>query len=264
MEASSHADVTARLRAAGCVFAEDEAHLLIDQARTAAQLAVLVARRVEGHPLEHILGWVDFCGIRVSVAPGVFVPRRRTEAMVAEAVRLLGAWTGTAPAVVADLCCGCGAVGIAIATAVGPVELHMSDIDDTAVACAAANVGERGAVHQGDLFAALPQTLRGRVVVMTANVPYVPSESIALMPPEARLYEPRAALDGGADGFDVVRRVAADASAWLAPGGHVLVETGRDQVAAAVQIFAGQGLASRPVRDEQRDATVIVATRVAG
>ena len=261
MEAAAHARVTATLRGAGCVFAEEEARLLIAQARTGAQLAELVAHRLEGQPLEHVLGWVEFCGMKITVAPRVFVPRRRTEAMVAEAGRLVAGRIGTERPVVVDVCCGCGAVGVAIAESFGPVELHLADIDDGAVACAAVNVADWGQVHQGDLFQALPATLRGRVAVLVANVPYVPSEAIALMPPEARLHEPRVALDGGADGLDVMRRVAADVSEWLAPGGHVLVETSLSQVAAAVRLFVHQGLDCRTVRDDDRDATVIVATR---
>src|ERR1700737_1204230 len=80
--------IASRLRAAGCVFAEDEAQLLISTARTPAGLAAMVDQRVAGLPLEHVLGWAEFCGLRIAVDPGVFVPRRRTEFLVRQAAAL--------------------------------------------------------------------------------------------------------------------------------------------------------------------------------
>ncbi len=247
--------VVARLRAAGCVFAEDEARLLIAQARSADRLAALVARRVAGEPLEHLLGWAEFCGLRIAVAPGVFVPRRRTETLVAQAAALAGPG-----AVVVDLCCGSGAVAAALTALLDGPEVHASDVDPAAVACARHNL-PGGAVHLGDLFGALPHRLRGRVDVLAANVPYVPSEAIPLMPPEARDHEPRTALDGGADGLDVARRVVADAGEWLATGGSVLFEAGEAQVPAATRTVTAAGFAPRVVTDEETGATVVVGTR---
>jgi release factor glutamine methyltransferase len=245
-------DVVARLRAAGCVFAEDEARLLAAAARTPAEFEVLTARRVAGLPLEHVVGWAEFCGLRVVVEPGVFVPRRRTELMVRVAVS--GARSG---AVVVDLCCGSGAVGAAVAGRVAGVELHAVDIDPAAVRCARRNVGA-GSVYEGDLYAPLPVSLLGRVDVLVANAPYVPTGAIGLMPPEAREYEPLVALDGGVDGLDVQRRVIADAVRWLAPGGRLLVETGARQAAGTVAAFARGGLRAEVVSDEDLSATVVV------
>jgi release factor glutamine methyltransferase len=252
-------DVVTRLRAAGCVFAEDEAGLLTSSAGSPAELTAMVAQRVAGLPLEHVLGWVEFAGLRIAVAPGVFVPRRRTRFLVREAVAL-------APPrpVVVDLCCGCGALGVAFAAAVAPAELHAADVDPVAVRCARGNVEPAGGrVYEGDLFDALPPGLAGRVDVVLANVPYVPTESIALMPPEAREHEPAVALDGGADGLAVLRRVAAGAAPWLAPGGSVLVEVGEEQVAAAVAAFAAAGLSARVARSAELAATVVIGTRLA-
>lgn len=259
-------DIVDRLRAAGCVFAEDEARLLVAQATSATELAAMVARRVAGLPLEHVLGWAEFCGIRIAVDPGVFVPRHRTELMVAQAADLVRAAAGavrpTRPVpVVVDLCCGSGAVGTALAMTVTGVELHAADIDPIAVACARRNVeAVGGTVSEGDLFAALPATLRGRVDVLVANTPYVPTAAIRQMPREARLYEARIALDGGADGFDVQRRVAAEASAWLAPGGSLLVEVSEPQGPRAVEVVADHGLTARLVRSDELDATVVIGT----
>jgi release factor glutamine methyltransferase len=253
-------DVTARLRAAGCVFAEDEARLLLAAAATPAELAALVARRVGGEPLEQVLGWAEFGGLRIAVEPGVFVPRRRTELLVREAVAAAAAGRP----VVVDLCCGTGAVGVAVARALGDAELHAADLDPAAVRCARRNLAPLGgAVHRGDLYAALPAGLRGRVDLLLANAPYVPTAAVALMPPEARDHEPRRALDGGADGLDVQRRVIAGAPAWLAPDGVLLVETSAGQAAGTADAMAAAGLAARTVRDADLDATVVVAMRAA-
>jgi release factor glutamine methyltransferase len=244
--------VVARLRAAGCVFAEDEARLLVAAADTPAALDTLVVRRVAGVPLEHVVGWAEFCGSRIAVEPGVFVPRRRTEFLVRRAAAL------TPPrAVVVDLCCGSGAVGAALLAAVPDTELHAVDIDPAAVKCARRNV-PTARVYAGDLDAPLPAALRGHVDVLVANTPYVPSDEIGLMPPEARLHETRVALDGGPDGLDVQRRVAAAAPRWLAPGGHLLVETSEQQAARAAEIMERSGLRAEVARCAEPGATVVI------
>lgn len=260
------AEIIARLRAAGCVFAEEEALLLAAAATTPAQLDALVDRRVSGLPLEHILGWADFCGLRIAVDTGVFVPRRRTEFLVRQAAQLLGESRGTGKLpVVVDLCCGSGAVGSALAALAGPLELHASDIDPAAVGCAGRNIGPfGGTVHEGDLFEALPDRLRGRVDVLAVNAPYVPSAEIANMPQEARLHEPRVSLDGGTDGLHVQRRVAAAARQWLAPGGSLLIETSRRQAPRTVELFIRNGLTARVASSGALGATVVTGTAMNG
>jgi release factor glutamine methyltransferase len=255
---SPESDVVARLRAAGCVFAEDEARLLLAAAQTPTELATMVNQRVAGLPLEQIVGWAEFCGLRIVVEPGVFVPRRRTELLVREAAAL--ARPGV---VVVDLCCGSGAVGAALAATVGGIQLYAVDIDPAAVRCARRNIVGGGQVYEGDLYEPLPSALRGRVDVLAVNAPYVPTDAVALMPPEARLHEARVALDGGPDGLDVQRRVAADAAAWLAPGGHLLIETSERQAARTAEMFTRSGLTPRVVRSEELDATVVVGARPA-
>jgi release factor glutamine methyltransferase len=253
------APVVARLRAAGCVFAEDEAAALLAEATGPASLAALVDRRVAGEPLELVLGWAGFYGLRVAVEPGVFVPRQRTALLVEQAVARLRD-TDRTPVVV-DLCCGSGAVGLAVAVTVGPVELHAADVDPVAVGCARRNLAPVGGrVHRGDLYAALPAGLRGRVDALTVNAPYVPSAAVALMPPEARHHEPRTALDGGPDGTDLQRRVAAGARHWLAPGGTLLIETSARQAPRTAAAVEAGGLHAEVVRDDERDATVVTGT----
>ena len=253
MSVDTETELAGRLRAAGCVFAEDEARLLLAAARTPAELAGLAARRIAGEPLEHLLGWAAFRGLRIHVEPGVFVPRRRTELLVEEAVRL-------APArpVAVDLCCGSGAVGAALAAELDLAELHAADLDPAAVRCAHRNVP--GHVHEGDLYRALPAGLRGRVDILVANAPYVPTDAVALMPPEARLHEPHLALDGGPDGLDIARRVVTEAPDWLAPGGHLLIETSERQAPVLIRAATGAGMTASVVTSEELDATAIVAS----
>jgi release factor glutamine methyltransferase len=257
MTTVSPSTVVAALRAAGCVFAEAEAELLLSAARTPDELTALVDRRVAGTPLEHVLGWAEFRGLRITVEPGVFVPRRRTEFLVEQALAQVPDAT-----VVVDLCCGSGAVGAALAAALDGVELHAADIDPAAVRCARRNIAAAGGrVHTGDLFEALPDDLRGRVGILAANVPYVPSGEVPLLPSEAREHEPLVALDGGADGLDVLRRVAAGASPWLAPGGCLLVETSERQAPAAMAAFTRGGLTTRVAVCEERYAHVVIGVR---
>jgi release factor glutamine methyltransferase len=261
-------DVVARLRAAGCVFAEDEAALLAAEARSDRELDTFVARRAAGAPVQHVVGWASFGGLRIAVTPGVFVPRVRSGLLAAQAARrAVLARTRTTRPVVVDLCCGSGALGLVVATRVPGVQVHAADIDPAAVACARDNLtGVTGAqVHLGDLDAALPSRLRGRVDVMVANVPYVPTAAVPSLPAEARRHEAAIALDGGADGLDVVRRVAAAAPAWLAPGGTVLVEAATTQAPAAAAVFAEAGLTAEVVAsDELEVAAVLGVVRAAG
>lgn len=295
--ASDPRAIVARLRAAGCVFAEDEARLLNASAQSPAELAAMVDRRVSGVPLEHVVGWAEFCGLRIAVSDGVFVPRRRSEFLVSQAVAVAVAGTGAAALdaaaaplavagppgqpgpqqrrlVIVDLCCGSGAIGVAVASALAgssaqggesafaSAELHAADIDPVAVACARQNVAEVGGqVYQGDLYEPLPASLRGRISVLVVNAPYVPTGEIALMPPEARLHESPIALDGGSDGVDVHRRVAAAAPGWLANDGKLLIETSDRQAAATAAAMTASGLSPVVARDDDRDATVVIGSR---
>jgi len=264
------ADAVVRLRAAGCVFAEDEAAVLSEAAADEGALRDLVRRRAGGEPLEQVVGYADFCGVRVRVRPGVFVPRVRSELLVrlaAEAAReaagqAAGEGMRTAAdrtTVVVDLCCGSGALGMAVAHRMPDIILHAADVDPVAVACARDNLG--GHVHHGDLFEPLPGHLRQRISVLMANVPYVATRHIPLLPAEARDHEPCIALDGGDDGLHLFRTVVAEAPGWLAPGGVLLSEITEAQSAPALAAIQAAGLAGDTVHDDDLEATVVRARR---
>lgn len=279
--------LVAALRAAGCVFAEEEAAVLLAAAGDdPSTLAGLVARRIAGEPLEVVVGWAEFAGRRILIDPGVFVPRRRTELMVRLAAGFLRAAQRERrrnprivadPAILVDLCCGSGAVAVAVLVAVaadlrtvadssppnssGVPEIvwYACDLEPAAVACARRNVEPLGGtVCSGDLFAALPPDVRGRLAVVTANAPYVPTAEVAMMPPEARLHEPLITLDGGADGLDVQRRIIAAAPRWLRPGGRLLVESSREQAATSVALMSAAGLVPSVHTDKKVAGTVVV------
>jgi release factor glutamine methyltransferase len=269
------AGIAERLRSAGCVFAEEEARLLMAAASSPADVSATVERRVAGNPLEHILGWAEFGGLRIELDAGVFVPRRRTELLVNEAVALLSNVSAggskvrrgrarvstppVGPRVVVDLCCGSGAAGAVLASRMPGLELHAADLDPAAVACARRNVGRvGGVVHEGDLFDALPPAIKGRVSVLTANAPYVPTAEISTMPREARDFEPMLSLDGGADGLDLHRRIAAGAREWLRVGGHLIIETSERQAKRTASILAAAGFVVRTARSAELDGTVVV------
>ncbi|OMH36621.1 putative protein N(5)-glutamine methyltransferase [Tersicoccus sp. Bi-70] len=278
-------DVIGRLRRSGCVFAEEEAELLFAAEQDDAAREDLIRRRVAGEPLEHVLGWAAFGDLRVVVHPGVFVPRRRTLLLARLAAAALHRVEGARvdpghPPTALELCCGVAAVTARLArlthrpdrgaprrdadpappaaSAVSPVRLIAADIDPDAVACARLNA-PGALVLEGDLFAALPRGVAGTIDVVVANAPYVPTAAIGSMPPEARDHEHRVALDGGADGLDVQRRIAADVGRWLAPGGTVIVETSVRQAPASAGLFRDAGLRTRVVRDDRVEGTAVVA-----
>jgi len=240
-----------RLRAAGCVFAEDEAALLLADGRA---LEPLLVRREAGEPLEQILGWAEFRGLRIALEPGVFVPRFRTGYLVERALE-----SARPGAVVVDLCCGAGAIGAALLAESPGIELHAADLDPAAVASARRNLPP-SRVFEGDLFEALPPSLRGRVDLVVVNAPYVPTEAIATMPPEARIHEHRLALDGGPDGLGLHRRIAAAAGEWMSPVSRLLIEAGEAQASRSAALFAENGFGVETAHSDEYDGTVVIAT----
>jgi release factor glutamine methyltransferase len=243
-----------KLRSAGCVFAEEEVNLLVSEARNLEDLTRLIEERANGEPLEYVLGFADFYGLRIKLKKGVFVPRKRTEFLVKQAIALVS--TGD---IVVDLCCGSGAVGAAVAAESNQIILYSADIDPIAVKCTLSNIPtSQSFVFEGDMYDALPYLIRGKVNLVVANVPYVPTQAITLLPHEARIYESKVALDGGIDGLDLQRKIAEEAPHWLAPGGFLLVETSERQALRTFEIFARAGFTTQIVKDEEMDATVVI------
>ncbi len=240
------------------MFAEDEAALLTEAAAgDSRELDRLVAARTGGTPLQLVLGWAEFCGLRIAVAPGVFVPRHKTEFLAEKAIGF-----AEAGSLVLDLCCGSGAIGVALAAAVDGIELHASDLEPAAVACARENVGRvQGQVWEGDLYRPLPRALMGRFEVIVVNAPYVPSREVRLMPREARLYEEWIALDGGEDGLEIQRRAIKEAPQWLTEGGRILVETSDKQMAGTMEAMEDAGLKTTVALSSELEATVVIGRK---
>ncbi len=161
-----------------------------------------------------------------------------------------------------DLCTGSGAIACFLAAEVPGARVVATELDPAALAWARPNTERYGVeLLAGDLDAPLPGELAGRVDVLCANVPYVPSGAIPTLPRDVRDHEPRLALDGGPDGLDVLRRVAARAGRWLAPGGFLLCEIGEDQGEAAAALLADAGLAEIAVLPDMAGGDRVVEAR---
>jgi release factor glutamine methyltransferase len=216
----------------------------------------LLARRLSGEPLAWITGWVDFCGVRVHVAPGVFVPRPHTQAMARRAVTLL-----PPNGVAVDICTGSGAVAVVLGSTHPSATVVATDIDPIAVACARRNGVD---ALEGDLDEPLSPSMHGRVDVMTAVVPYVPTEELPFLPRDVVANEPAHALDGGPGGTSMLLRVAEAAPRWLRPGGSVLLELGGDQFDEGATALAEIGFGEiRAHRDGDGQDRAIEARRPA-
>jgi release factor glutamine methyltransferase len=271
-ERDTVARVTRELAAAGCVSAAAEARWLVEEAADPRALRAMVARRAAGEPLQYVVGWAPFGRLRLQVGAGVFVPRPETEGLADRAATRLRAaaprelpdpvprWDKTPVAV--DLCTGSGAIACFLAAEVPGARVLATELDPAALAWARPNTARYGVeLLAGDLDAPLPRDLAGRVDVLCANVPYVPSGAIPTLPRDVRDHEPRLALDGGPDGLDVLRRVAAAAGRWLAPGGFLLCEIGEDQGEAAAALLAGAGLAEIAVLPDTAGGDRVVEGR---
>lgn len=245
------ATIVARLRAAGCVFAEDEANLLLRESAP-GRLAANVSSREAGIPLEQLLGFVEFDSLRLTLTPGVFVPRQRTRLLARRAAEL------TPPdGVVVDLCCGVAPVAARVVADKPHATVVAIDLDPAAAGCAKLNL-PTATVLTGDLFDPLPRHLLGRIDVVAANAPYVPDDQLQFMPRDAREHEPTHTLSGGADGLSFHRRIAAEVVRWLRPGGTVLIETSRRQAAGSAGLLVAAGLAARIERDADVDGLIVL------
>jgi release factor glutamine methyltransferase len=217
MAADTTSEVERRLRVAGCVNAAGEAAALLTMTTDALELDAMVRRREQGEPLEWITRTVTFCGLRLHIEPGVYVPRPQTEELARRAAAALPS-RGAA----VDLCTGCGAVAAHLRH-----ERPDAAVVGVDIAVAAVRTARRNGVEA--LLGDLDQPLTShRFDVVTAVAPYVPTEAIRLLPADVQRWEPRRALDGGHDGLASVRRVIAGAARLLRPGGALFLEVGGD------------------------------------
>lgn len=311
------------LRQAGCVFAEEEADILLAAAkdscaREAADscahqatdacahettsclgapselLGEFLARRVAGEPLEQIVGWVEFAGQRIAVAPGAFVPRQRTALLAQQSILAVQAAKSAESAEAAkvgeaaksvqvaklgeaaksvqvaksanrgdkevrflEAFCGVGPVATTVSRAVPGTRIHLGDHDKTALDCARANVGPQAHFDLLDCLSGLPQSLAGGFDVISAVPPYVPDSAAEFLPHEAVDYEAQTALFGGADGLDLIRSLICESCEWMAPGGVVLIELGSDQQHTAVEFAAAKGFAVSSILGEDGQTVVL-------
>lgn len=255
-EAVRHRVVAGRLARAGSVAAGEEAVELLAAATDDTHLERLVARRVAGEPLAWVTGHVTFAGHRVTVHPGVYVPRWQSEELARRAAALLPE-QGTA----ADLCTGAGAVALVVQRSRPRARVVGTEIDPVACRCATANGIH---VRCGDLADPLLPALHGRCDVVTAVPPYVPTGELAHLPRDARDHEPTGALDGGPDGTRLLAAVARVAPRLLRPAGTLLLELGGDQDELLVPVLDAAGLTvRRRLRDADGDLRGIEVGRVA-
>jgi release factor glutamine methyltransferase len=254
--ASVHSDrdsVTQVLAAAGCIAAEEEADELLQAAAGDPRvLDRLVSRRTAGEPIAWLTGIVNFCGISLAVAPGVYVPRRQTELLARRATTVL-----PSAGVAVDLCTGAGAIAAVLVRAVPTARVVATELEPTAVECASRN---GVTVFEGFLDDPLPGELERRVDVLTAVVPYVPTHSLRLLPRDVQAFEPALALDGGPEGTDLLAEVVRRSRRWLHPGGWLLLELGGDQAQPMGQLLHETGFEGVEVMtDDDGDPRAICA-----
>lgn len=241
------------LAEAGCIAPREEADELIGAAAGDPKvLRDLLSRRARGEPIAWLTGTITFGGLPLFVAPGVYVPRWQTEQLARRAATLLP------PAgVAADLCTGAGAIAVVLAAAVPTARVLATEVDSVAVGCARRN---RVEVFEGFLDDPLPRELEHRVDVVTAVVPYVPTDALRLLPRDVQAFEPRLALDGGVEGTDLLAEVVRRSSGWLGPGGWLLLELGGDQARPIGRLLHEFGFEGVDVMaDEDGDPRAICA-----
>lgn len=224
----------------------------------------LIERRLRHEPAAYIMGKREFFGLELTIAPGVLIPRPDTETLVEEALRI-------APSLpagglrIADVGCGSGAIGIALAASLPHAHVFATDIAPRALEIASSNAERYGLAGRmtfqlGDLLEPVPEPVH----LITANLPYVASHEIPTLDPEIRIYEPREALDGGGDGLDVIRRLLDSAAGQLVAGGAMLLEMDPRQIEEATAHARERfdGAIVRAVPDlTGRDRVLVVQTR---
>ena len=226
---------------------------------TARRYDAAVHRRARREPLQQILGWEAFRGLRVRVTPDVLVPRPETEMLVQWALEL-----APRPGLVVDVGTGSGCIACAVATECPGARVIAVERSPAAAAVAGANavalgLAARVGIVVGDLLAPLAG---GRADLIVANLPYLPTSTFELLSPEVTEHEPRLALDGGQDGLVEIRRLVAAAPSRLVAGGVLVMETaGGTQASAVVALMRAAGFTEVATRHDLPGVERFVAGR---
>jgi release factor glutamine methyltransferase len=208
-------------------------------------LREFIKRRGQREPLQHIVGSTSFCGFEIVVNRDVLIPRPETEVLAERGWTFLNQLStlNAQPSTVLDFGTGSGCLAIALASKCPAAEVYAIDISPEALALARQNAARHGVAErirflQGDGFAAAPEGAQFDLII--SNPPYIPSGEIALLQAEVRDYDPHRALDGGVDGLDYGRRLAAECAPFLKPDGRVMLEFGDGQAEGLREIFQRQ------------------------
>ena len=224
----------------------------------------LVKRRAAREPLQHITGSTSFCGLEMKCSRAALVPRPETELLAERGWQFLSTLNSQLSTAL-DLGTGTGCIAIAIAKKAPGATVHAVDISPEALALARKNTvanrfSDRITFHEGDAFAALPSQTQFDLIV--SNPPYIAAEEIATLSPEVRDFDPRLALDGGADGLDFYRRLAKEAGAFLKPGGKLILEFGDGQETALAKLFFDEKwIVEEIVADYSSRPRILIARR---
>jgi release factor glutamine methyltransferase len=226
-------------------------------------LRELVKRRGQREPLQHIVGSTSFCGYEIAVNRHTLVPRPETEILAESGWNFLV--TRHSPPITAlDFGTGTGCIAVALAAKCPNAKIIATDISTDALTLAKENttrnnVAERIQFLQGNGFAALSNDMRFDLII--SNPPYIPSAEIETLQPEVRDFDPRAALDGGADGLDFYRKLAAEGKSFLKPDGKIMLEFGDDQAGAIKNIFENEKWIVEALKEDySQRARILIAS----
>jgi release factor glutamine methyltransferase len=227
----------------------------------------LIRRRGRREPLQQIVGSTSFCGLEIAVSRDALIPRPETELLAERGWTFLNQLStrNPQPPTALDFGTGSGCLAIALACQCATAEVYAVDISPEALALARRNAARHGLAERirflhGDGFAALPEGTRFDLIL--SNPPYIPSGDLASLPPEVRDYDPHRALDGGADGLDHGRRLAAGSARFLKPHGRLMLEFGDGQAERLREILQQQmWIVEAIVEDYTHQPRIMVARR---
>jgi release factor glutamine methyltransferase len=210
-------------------------------------IAALASRRLTGEPVARILGYKEFWSLPLRVDTATLVPRPETETVVEAALAAIDAGGPRARKLrIVDLGAGSGALILALLSELQNAFGVGTDTSTKALVVARDNARRLAQTRARFVACNMAAALRGPFDAIVSNPPYIPSADIAMLAPDVRDFDPHLALDGGADGLDFYRAIAAAAPTLLAPGGVLVVELGIGQAEPVAHLFAAAGLAPSP------------------